>query len=375
MLEKQLNDSRRIFGLDLMRAVAILMVLSSHCLWIYPESNSFFAQLLKLFGFLGVEIFFVLSGFLIGKILLQSFLKHDFSFSHTIKFLRRRWFRTLPNYFLILLANIIIAGIIGYKIESLWKYFFFFQNFSGPMPAFFPESWSLSVEEWAYVVLPLLLLSVAYITKPKNKSLFFIILLCLLLILSLVAKVYFYGNTAVANLNDWNVSLKAVVVYRLDAILYGVLSSWIYCQYYDFWKKNKAVFLLIGIIGLLFIFFGFGKMAVTAESQNMILYTIYLPTVSVCIALFLPFLSGWKSENSIAKKPIVFISLISYSIYLLHYSVILQLMKYFFPVNDFSEIQLHIFTIVYLLLTIIFSFGLYVFYEKPIMDLREKSKK
>lgn len=375
MLKEQLNDSRRIFGLDLMRAVAILMVLSSHCLWIYPKSNSFFAQLLQLFGFLGVEIFFVLSGFLIGKILLQSFLKIDFSFSHVANFLKRRWFRTLPNYFLILLVNIVIGGIIGYKIESLWKYFFFLQNFSGPMPAFFPESWSLSVEEWTYVLLPLLLLFVVYIAKPKNKSLFFIALLGLLLVLFLVAKKYLYKNTISPSLDDWNVSLKAVVIYRIDAILYGVMASWIYCQYYNFWKKNKAIFLMIGVFMLLFVFFGFGKINMSAESQNSILYTIYLPAVSVGIAFFLPFLSTWKSEKSLLKKPIVFISLISYSIYLLHYSVILQLMKYFVPVDHFTQIQLHFFTVAYLMLTIVFSFGLYVFYEKPITDLRGKSKK
>lgn len=358
-----------------MRAVAILMVLSSHCLWIYPKSNSFFTQLLQLFGFLGVEIFFVLSGFLIGKILLQSFMKTDFSFSHVTNFLKRRWFRTLPNYFLILLVNIVIGGIIGYKIESLWKYFFFLQNFSGPMPAFFPESWSLSVEEWTYIFLPLLLLFIVYIAKPKNKSLFFIALLGLLLILSLVAKIYLYKNTISPSLDDWNVSLKAVVIYRIDAILYGVMASWIYCQHYNFWKKNKAIFLMVGIFILLFIFFGFGKINLSAESQNSILYTIYLPAVSIGIAFFLPFLSTWKSEKSLLKKPIVFISMISYSIYLLHYSVILQLMKYFIPVDHFTQTQLHIFTFAYLMLTIVFSFGLYVFYEKPIMDLREKSKK
>ncbi|MBC8645384.1 acyltransferase [Flavobacterium lindanitolerans] len=132
MLKQELNNPQRIFGLDLMRAVAILMVLSSHCLWIYPESNSFIAQLLKLFGFLGVEIFFVLSGFLIGRILLQSYLKEDFSFSQVRNFLKRRWFRTFPNYFLILLVNILIASVIGYKIESLWKYFFLSRILAAP---------------------------------------------------------------------------------------------------------------------------------------------------------------------------------------------------------------------------------------------------
>ncbi|WP_447634922.1 acyltransferase family protein [Flavobacterium microcysteis] len=375
MLKQQLNNPHRIFGLDLMRAVAILMVLSAHCLWIYPESNSFIAQLLKLFGFLGVEIFFVLSGFLIGRILLQSYLKEDFSFSHVRNFLKRRWFRTFPNYFLVLLINILIAAIIGYKIESLWKYFFFVQNLDKAMPAFFPESWSLAVEEWAYIVLPLLLVLVAFFIKPKNKSKFFVILLVLLLILFLLAKIICYQNTLYANLDIWNLSLKAVVIYRLDAIFYGVLASWIYCQHQNFWKKNKSFFLVIGVLCFLFIAFGLSKIGFTPEGQNKFLYVAYLPIVSISISFFLPFLSGWKSEKSMLKSPIVFISLISYSIYLLHYSVILQLMKYFMPTEDYSIPQKHVFTFAYLVLTIILSYALYVWYEKPMMDLREKSKK
>jgi len=375
LLKQELNNPQRIFGLDLMRAVAILMVLSSHCLWIYPESNSFIAQLLKLFGFLGVEIFFVLSGFLIGRILLQSYLKDDFSFSQVRDFLKRRWFRTFPNYFLILLVNILIASVIGYKIESLWKYFFFVQNFSGVMPAFFPESWSLAVEEWAYIVLPLLLLLITPFVAPKNKSKFFILLLFLLLIISLLAKIICYQNTGYTNLDIWNTSLKAVVIYRLDAIFYGVLASWIYCQHQNFWKRNKSFFLVVGVLCFLFIAFGIGKIGFTAEGQNKYLYMAHLPIVSVSISFFLPFLSGWKSEKSKLKRPVVFVSLISYSIYLLHYSVILQLMKYFMPTEDYSMLQKQVFTFIYLLLTIILSYGLYIWYEKPMMDLREKSKK
>ncbi|WP_370029999.1 acyltransferase family protein [Flavobacterium sp. 28YEA47A] len=375
MLKQQLHNPQRIFGLDLMRAVAILMVLSSHCLWIYPESNSFIAQLLKLFGFLGVEIFFVLSGFLIGRILLQSYLKEDFSFSHARNFLKRRWFRTFPNYFLILLINILIAAIIGYKIESLWKYFFFIQNFNKAMPAFFPESWSLSVEEWAYIVLPLFLVLAGLFIKPKNKSKFFAILLVFLAVFSLWAKFSCYKNTLNINMDVWNTSLKAVVIYRLDAIFYGVLASWFYCRRHNFWKKNKSVFLVMGILCFLFITFGIGKIGFTPEGQNRFLYIAYLPIVSISISFFLPFLSGWKSEKSKLKNPIVFISLISYSIYLLHYSVILQLMKYFIPIEDYPMLQKHVFTFAYLLLTIILSYGLYIGYEKPMMDLREKSKK
>lgn len=84
MVEKE--QSERIFGLDVMRAMAIIMVLCSHILWIYPQNSSMISQFFQLFGFLGVEVFFVLSGFLIGTIFYKLYLKDDFSFKTTIYF-------------------------------------------------------------------------------------------------------------------------------------------------------------------------------------------------------------------------------------------------------------------------------------------------
>jgi peptidoglycan/LPS O-acetylase OafA/YrhL len=142
----------------------------------------FFYQVLQLFGFFGVEIFFVLSGFLIGKILYQLYLEEDFSLATVFYFLKRRWFRTLPNYYLILLINIVIAVIIGYEMPQLWRYFFFLQNFKITMLPFFTESWSLSVEEFAYVVLPFFVLFLSVIVKPKNKATFFLYAILLLIV-------------------------------------------------------------------------------------------------------------------------------------------------------------------------------------------------
>ena len=70
----QINYSKRIFGLDIMRAVAILLVVFSHALWIVPEKTGIIPDLLSLSGVIGVEIFFVLSGFLIGRIVYNIFL-------------------------------------------------------------------------------------------------------------------------------------------------------------------------------------------------------------------------------------------------------------------------------------------------------------
>lgn len=135
-MDNNAND-HRIFGLDLFRSIAILMVLLSNLLLIYPNLNDKLAQILILFGFWGVEIFFVLSGFLIGNILFNLFIQNDFTIQSVFSFFKRRWFRTLPNYFLVLLLNIVIAVMFHFQIENVGYYFFFFQNFYQPMQFFF----------------------------------------------------------------------------------------------------------------------------------------------------------------------------------------------------------------------------------------------
>ena len=366
------NVKPRIFGLDLMRATAILMVVFGHSLWLFPQSQKFAYQIFVLFGFLGVEVFFVLSGFLIGKILYQLYLKDDFSISQVFSFLKRRWFRTLPNYYLILLINILITAIIGIHTLSLWRYFVFLQNFNTKMLSFFTESWSLSVEEFAYVILPVFLLILGIFIKPKSKSRFFLFTVITLFFIFFCNKIYYQYTTTNTDLAEWNVSLKSVVIYRLDSIFVGVLCSWIYCNYTLLWQRSRKILFVLGVLLFLFLFVGIGRLGWFIETHSLLWNVFYLPFVSITVACFLPFLSEWKEEKSIMSKPVTFISIISYSIYLLHYSIVLQLMKYYFPINDQNILLLSLFLLVYFGITIILSYLLYRFYEKPITDLRDK---
>jgi peptidoglycan/LPS O-acetylase OafA/YrhL len=241
------------------------------------------------------------------------------------------------------------------------------------MLPFFPESWSLSVEEFAYVVLPFFLLIVGSFIKSNNKSRFFLWSISTLILIFFCAKMYYQSTTSNTTLPQWNLSLKAVVVYRLDSIFIGVLGSWIYFNYTSLWQKSKSIFLVLGMLLFFFLFVGIGYLGWRIEAASLFWNVLYLPLLSVAITCFLPFLSEWKEEQSLIRKPITFISLISYSIYLLHYSVILLLMKQYLIIDANNDIQLVAFLSCYILITIIVSYFLYRFYEKPMMNLRDKN--
>jgi peptidoglycan/LPS O-acetylase OafA/YrhL len=139
------NSSKYVFGLDLLRAIAILLVVFSSLFFLMPNAQGLITQLMSISNVIGVEIFFVLSGFLLGRKFFYFVIKEDFNFKLLSKFWIRRWFRVLPIYYLVLLINIVLTLYIGLEIPpDLWKYAFFLQNFSSPINAtFFYESWSL----------------------------------------------------------------------------------------------------------------------------------------------------------------------------------------------------------------------------------------
>ena len=144
---------RRNDWLDLCRALAILLVMLSHGR-VFLRSAMPWAEYFRFGGFLGVELFFVLSGFLIGGILIR--LSRQGGTHWLGGFYARRWFRTLPNYYLFVLINILLVwwGTRPGELDEVWKYLVFIQNLFGPHPLFFPEAWSLAVEEVFYLFIP-----------------------------------------------------------------------------------------------------------------------------------------------------------------------------------------------------------------------------
>jgi len=164
-------STQRNFGLDVLRACSIICVLLIHGGSIIRGHP----KLLHIYSFFqidGVTMFFVLSGFLIGNILIKAINETSFTIKNLYGFWIRRWFRTLPNYYLVLLFFIFIYHKLNDKLPNdLINYFFFSQNLRhGCTFEFFGASWSLCVEEWFYLLIPIFLFSMMYITKQVSKK-------------------------------------------------------------------------------------------------------------------------------------------------------------------------------------------------------------
>jgi peptidoglycan/LPS O-acetylase OafA/YrhL len=240
------------------------------------------------------------------------------------------------------------------------------------MLPFFPESWSLSVEEFAYVGLPFSVLLVTYLLKPKQKKYAFIGVVIALILILFFSKYYYNATTSNTTLQQWNVSLKAVVWYRIDSIFYGVAMSWIALNHQSFWIKNKVNLAFIGTVMAVLMFMGVGYFRITIDQFPLFWNVLYLPLTSITLALFLPYLSEWRSTKLPFKSVIELTSKISYSIYLIHYGVVLQLMKHFFNTETLATYQLHFYTLVFLVITFGLSYLNYRFFERPIMNFRDK---
>ncbi|MCO6174047.1 acyltransferase [Flavobacterium sp. NRK F10] len=366
-LEKQVKQ--RIFGLDVVRALAIALVVFSHLYYLTDNQSSLLLSLSGLAGYLGVEIFFVLSGFLIGTILLKQFLKDQFSIRDVLYFLKRRWYRTLPNYYLVLGIVLLIAFFSGFQLSwKVWRYFFFLQNFEQYSITIFVESWSLSVEEWTYFLVPVMLFFVAFLVKSTKKVLFITTVFVFIVLFHFFRYIHFL-NDKTTDLNVWGTAIKSVVIYRVDAILYGFVVAWVNYFYTKKLKRLRVYFLIVALHLLFFQYVVMNVLGFNLIKTPLYYQVFYFSLTSITIAMLLPFFVFWEKEEGFIARGTTFVSKISYSIYLLHYSVVLYLLKDLFMQLTY-EIPSVLKIIVYLFSTLLLSYFLYRFYEKPMMDLR-----
>lgn len=358
----------RVFGFDILRCFAILFVVIGHGNSLLPKKIS---NLIDYFILDGVSIFFVLSGFLIGGILINDIEKNDISFKLLLIFWQRRWFRTLPNYFLILIILYFLKVIFDDNFDglrSISRYFIFSQNLFLPHPNFFPEAWSLSVEEWFYLLTPLTLLLVSAALKLSKKNTL-IVTVSIIILAVTVFRFYRFLNVTINDIQDWDLIFRKQVFTRMDSLMFGVIGA--YLAYYnnDIWLKYKNILFLIGILLLVF------PKIIPISNFNTIYICVFSFSLTAIATLFLiPYLSELKkTTNYILYKIVTYISLISYSMYLINLSIVQGWILDNIQIENINaNINLIIKYFLYWFLTISLSILIYKYFEIPTTRMRDK---
>lgn len=366
------KNNNRVLGLDIIRSIAIFLVVYGHSATFVSDSLRYY-YLFILPGIDGVSIFFVLSGFLIGGILLRTIKNTDFTARDLIKFWIRRWFRTLPNYYLVLIGlSLLVLRFAKNDFEYNFTYYIFSQNLFTNHPSFFPEAWSLSVEEWFYLMFPLLFFILLKITKNKKNSFLFTAIFFIIVPLLLRITKHYLG----IEVYNWDLAYRKIVILRLDALMYGIFGAYLYHYRNHIWKKIKNYSLFVGLVIILYI-----TLYSKYRPDDVIYLNIYCYNLeSIATFLLLPYFSELKRINiKYVTFTFTFISIISYSMYLLNFSLILGFIIPYtilkLGLNNHSGAIIDIFR--YLLFWFYLFAGSYLlhrFYEKPIMNLRDRIK-
>lgn len=356
-------DRKRVFGLDLLRAFAIFCVVQGHA------ERILFDTPLDRFTDMpvphGVDIFFVMTGFLIGKSFISHLEKHNYHIgrSKTLTFYARTALRILPNYLFILLVNYLLVRYHVIKGETdmfpLWRFATFTQNLFTPFWGFYWESYSLPVQWWFYIFFPLLLTILCLFSKPKK----LIPWLCLFFIM---ASIVFRLTVAdqVTNRFSWDIWIRKTVASRTDNIYIGVFAAWVMYYFPKQWERHALASFIIGLVI-------FVATRIIPRTPGSFYYdTLYLTISALAIALWFPLLSKWNSYKTRLGSFVSCISILSYAMFLTNL-LLLQILENSFP-NFISRYALAY--PVFWLLVFVAAYVLYIFVEKPFVRLRDKIK-
>ncbi len=345
---------KRNFGLDLLRAISIWLVLFQHAGINIPGLKP-----LKIGG-IGVEIFFVISGFLIGGILFKEIYKKNKLRKTLQKFWVRRWFRILPLYYLILaLKFIFIDDSIGWNV--LYYVFFLQNNFYGI--DYFQVSWSLVIEEWFYLFSPIFLFYAIHFLK-KEKRIVYAMIAFILLVVVLRSMYVLHGNVSYEGING-------NFPFRFDSLFIGVLLAYLNYKKWLLFAILKSKVVFLSGLGL---FFGYIYYYWSLAYPHDLINDRYFPRtigffiLPFSIGLILPYVTGITISNwkKLHIRFIVQTSILTYAIYLIHP---------FIYKNILNTEWIHPYPFRFMLsilLTYLLAFLSYQGFEKPILKYRDK---
>lgn len=356
-------------GLDGIRAFAVISVMLFH---FYPQS-------ILTIGWAGVDLFFVLSGFLITNILIKNKEKDNYFKS----FYMRRVIRIFPIYYLVvipmLLINIALLHVKDWT--NIGSYLIYFQNFAAVKSDYLfglAHTWSLAIEEQFYLFFP-------FIIRLFSIKVSFRITILLIL---LAIAIRFFSAMQFPE----TIYLQSTLIFtRMDSLLLGALLP-LFVNLYNITKKRMNFILnIIMIISGLFIVLSISNYSITSIKENSLstlfadygnpnLHTIYGHLKFTFLAVFFLAIIGKiaYATSSFANKlihwlnyrPLAYIGKISYGIYLYHwviqelFTIVLQKANLTLPALLLVGVKIA--------LSILIAALSWKFIEKPVLKMKNK---
>jgi len=315
VIDPRFQNRERQPGLDLLRALAIIVVVIYHAaLFGFKLPGR-----VDRFGWIGVDLFFVLSGYLIGGQLLAPLAREK-----SIKlgsFFARRVLRIMPAYFVILVVYFLLPSWREYPdmAQPLWKFLLSVQNIALHGGTAFSHAWSLAVEDQFYLCLPFILL---FVNRWPRAA---IIIPCLIVFGGIALRTFLaWKNPAI----DGGVSFRAFQAWiyypswtRLDPLVFGVVLAAIEKFRPHWWKRLMDFAIWLWLPALVLISYGL----YLGEGDNL--------TVAACAWQFPLIALGMAALLICAQSPrlifrrikipgAAFIASIAYSAYLIQKLVI-----------------------------------------------------
>jgi len=354
----------RFKQIDILRAIAVFLVLGRHLEPCPPESSVFLNHITRIWaegGWIGVDLFFVLSGFLVSGLLFREHEKyHELHIGH---FLIRRGLKIYPPFWLLIGFTVFLVKLryqqlpLGALASALASELLFVQNYGRPM---WNHTWSLAVEEHFY-----LLLAFGFFVLARRRSAqpFALIPAVFIAIALLCLMLRIVGALHSAFAEQTHIFPSHL---RLDGLFFGVLLSYAFHRHpIKFLSAAQRFrYLLAGMgVALLLPAFYFPQRTPFIFTYGLTLF--YLGSGCLLVAAL-----GWQAPTTRLASAVAYTGSHSYSVYLWHMPVALWgtavISRLLSQHNNWF-----IYTATYLMGSIAFGVGMAILTEFPVLRIRD----
>ena len=361
------HNTRRLFGLDTLRALAIVMVVLHHYTLFVSRSDATFGWFGEI-GWVGVDLFFALSGYLIGNQIFAA-MRSEGGFSLP-RFYARRFLRTLPAfYFVVALYAFWPWFRMGLEMPPVWQFLTFVQNINLTPGTAFSHAWSLCIKEQFYVVLPALAIFIASL-RGSLRWAWFAVVLAFGAGMAVRATMWqeLVSGSAQPGLNYYKYIYYSTFC-RFDELVAGVALALLKNYHQDAWRRitrNGNATLAAGVAVCAAAFWLF-----LDDREGFAITVVGFPMLALGFALLI---LAALSERSVLRDTKVPgagpLALWAYAIYLTHKQIGMlarePLMELGYTPDSLVAIG------VIMLLSLLFGWLLYKLVETPFMTLRDR---